>query len=229
MLNATLGNNPLVTHKSLFLAGMKNNYNNLAPFYDFLSRLVFGDAIIQSQRFLVEAIPANSTVLIVGGGTGFILEEIGLLHKGDLRITYVEASEKMIEISKKRNIGCNPLIFIHLPIQETSFKKKFNVVITPFLLDNFSNHSAKIVFNIIHDALQPNGLWLFADFNESRIIPLWQRFLLKCMYYFFRVFCRIEARELPDTKSLFDACKYKIVSSRFFFRSFICSVIYQRQ
>ena len=60
---------------------MANNYNGIAKFYDALSRIVFQRSIIISAQFLIEFIADNNKVLIVGGGTGWILEEISKLHK----------------------------------------------------------------------------------------------------------------------------------------------------
>ena len=75
---------------------MPNNYDAAAWFYDGLSRLVFGDALVRAQRFLVEHIAAESKLLIVGGGTGWILEEIALMQPASLKIINVEISEKMM-------------------------------------------------------------------------------------------------------------------------------------
>ena len=49
---------------------MPANYDNSAWFYDRLSRVVYGKAIVRAQVYLLKEIPAGSTVLIAGGGTG---------------------------------------------------------------------------------------------------------------------------------------------------------------
>lgn len=208
---------------------MKRNYNNVAPFYDQLSRLIFGDAIIKAQRFLVESIQANSTILIVGGGTGWILEEIAKKHPEGLQITYVEISEKMIALSKKRYVGNNHVIFINKPVQQVALDQRFDVVITPFMLDNFSTNTVNFVFQKLHQCLFTGGLWLFADFQISSGSHLWQKALLKMMYFFFEIVCGIEADRLPDTNSLFKKNKYQVVFSRTFFNHFICSMVYTKQ
>ena len=102
---------------------MKGNYYNVAPFYDLLSHLVFGNSISQALLFLVTAIPANSSVLIIGGGTGQILEEISKKYISGLQITYVEISKKMISLSKKRSTGNNLVVFINQSILDKYFFK----------------------------------------------------------------------------------------------------------
>ena len=71
---------------------MASNYDNSAAFYDQLSQMVFGKALIRAQLYLLQQVPPNSTVLIVGGGTGWILEELSNIHYSGLAITYVEIS-----------------------------------------------------------------------------------------------------------------------------------------
>lgn len=205
---------------------MKGNYDHVAPFYDLLSHLVYGKAIVQAQIFLVNAIPENSSILIIGGGTGQVLEEISKKYISGLQITYVDISKKMIALSRKRNTGNNNLIFITQSISDVTFHHQFDVIITPFLFDNFSNNTTKVIFNKIHAILKPHGLWLFADFQLSEKNNLWQKLLLNIMYSFFRVLGGIEASHLPDTTSLFEENKYQPVSKQTFYRKFIYAVIY---
>jgi len=97
---------------------MRNNYDRIARYYDFLSRMVFFRAQLKAQIEQLHFIPANSSVLIVGGGTGWILEEIAKVHSSGLRITYVEISAKMLELSRKRNVRANQVTFVHSPAEE---------------------------------------------------------------------------------------------------------------
>jgi ubiquinone/menaquinone biosynthesis C-methylase UbiE len=207
---------------------MKGNYDTVASFYDWLSTLIFGEAILQAHKFLIDAVPAGSQVLIAGGGTGFILEEISKKHIGGLQITYVDISEKMIALSKKRNIGGNKVLFINKAINDTVFNQQFDVVITPFFLDNFSNSTAKIIFDKMDAVIAPDGLWLFADF-QSKKNKLWQKLLLKIMYLFFRIVCNIEASHLPDFPFFFNQHNYQAIDMKTFYKDFIYAVIYQKQ
>ena len=97
---------------------MPANYNKIAPVYDLLSRLVFGGAIVNAQRLLLPGLPRGQyRVLIVGGGTGWILDELGKQRPQGITVDYVEVSEKMISISKKRNWGANTVNFFCVPIE----------------------------------------------------------------------------------------------------------------
>jgi ubiquinone/menaquinone biosynthesis C-methylase UbiE len=82
---------------------LPSNYDNSAWFYDRLSRIILGKALIRAQTtFLPYLSLPNSKVLIAGGGTGWILEEIAKVHPSGLHITYVELSEKMMALCTKK-------------------------------------------------------------------------------------------------------------------------------
>lgn len=206
-----------------------SNYNSIASFYDRLAKMIFGNAIKNAQKFLIQAIRPGSTVLIIGGGSGWILEEITKIRSKGIKITYVELSEKMIALSRKRDTGTNEVFFLNESIQDVILDQEFEYVITPFVIDNFSAATAAIVFQKINDLLLPRGIWMFADFQISGKNTLWQRMVLKIMYIFFKAICNIEASQLPDTATLFKKHKYEIVSSETFFADFICSIIYKKQ
>jgi ubiquinone/menaquinone biosynthesis C-methylase UbiE len=203
---------------------MPANFNNAAPFYDRLSRLVYGRAVINAQVYLMQFIPVDSKVLIVGGGTGWILEEITNIYPSGLNVTYVEVSAKMVAISKKRNAGANKVVFINGAIENIALPADFNVVITPFLFDNFTEQTVQQVFNHIRQLLRPGGLWLNCDFQLTG--KWWQGVLLRSMILFFRIVCNIEASRLPDVETHFDEHDYKIVAQQTFYGDFIISKVW---
>jgi ubiquinone/menaquinone biosynthesis C-methylase UbiE len=200
---------------------MSANFNNSAWFYDRLSRLVFGRAIVNAQVYLLQYIPENANILIVGGGTGWILEEITKLQPLGLNITYVEVSVKMTAVSKKRNIGHNRVVFINESIENVNLPPGFDIVVTPFLFDNFREQTLQKVFINIHALLKPGGLWLNCNFQLSG--KWWQQFLLKLMFLFFRIVCNIEASQLPDIERLFDLHDYTTIAQQTFFGEFVVS------
>ncbi len=206
---------------------MHGNYDPVAPFYDILARAVFGNAIHKAQKFLLPVIPPESKILIVGGGTGRILEEICKLHCNGLSITYVEISAKMIARAKRRKKGRNNLSFINEAIQNFQLQGLYDVIITPFLLDNFSAETLRKVFRQLDNHLNKGGHWLFADFHV-RNNKASQRFLLKLMYLFFNSLCGLETLALHDPHPLFRQYGYVPAMEKTFYRDFIRSVVYRK-
>lgn len=205
---------------------MPANYDNSAWFYDRLSRLVYGRAIINSQLYLLKYVPANSAILIVGGGTGWILEEITNVNPSGLSITYVEISANMMALSKKRNTGNNIVTYINDAIENVESNDMFDAVITPFLFDNFTEATLQKVFTRIHNRLKPRGTWLNNNFQLTG--KWWQQWLLKSMFIFFRMICGIEAKKLPAIKEQFEKYGYLPIDARTFFDGFILGDVYQK-
>lgn len=205
---------------------MPSSYNHSAWFYDALSRIIYGKALVIAQVYLLQFVPAESNLLIVGGGTGWILEELAKIHPVGLKITYVEVAPDMMRLSKKRNTGNNEMIFINAAIEDVSLAPDFDLVIAPFLFDNFKEQSFIKIFDHIRFLLKPNGLWLISDFQLTG--KWWQSILLETMVVFFKIICSIEASELPDIRGQFEKNGYELKKEQTFFGDFIVSMIYKR-
>jgi ubiquinone/menaquinone biosynthesis C-methylase UbiE len=205
---------------------MPANYDNSASFYDRLSRLVFGKALVNAQAWLLPQIPKTAKVLIVGGGTGWILDEITKLHPSGLNITYVEISAKMMALSRKRNTGANKIEFINKAVEDAGLSADFDVVITPFLFDNFTEDTLPRVFQHIHQSLKPGGLWLYTDFQLTG--KWWQYAMLKSMLLFFKVLCGVPSWRLPDVGKQFGKFGYDVIEEKNFFGDFVVSKVYKK-
>jgi SAM-dependent methyltransferase len=202
-------------------------YDTIAPLYDRLSRLVFGQALVHAQAWLLAFIPAGSRVLIAGGGTGWILEELARVHAAGLVVDYVDNSAQMLLLAQQRSCGANKVHYRQMDILHFTAAAPYDVVITPFLFDNFPAETAQVAFEKISSALKPHGLWLFSDFHLTASSGFVQRLLLKVMYTFFRLTCGIAANALPDMDHLFEP-EYMQLHTGWFYRKFIRSVVYKK-
>ncbi len=133
---------------------MPNNYNGIAKLYDALSRIVFQRCIIKAQQYLIQFISDNDSVLIVGGGTGWILEEISQLNRQNISVVYVEKSAAMIELSKKRKHENINVKFIEGAIEDYKINEQFSVILTAFLFDNFLEEKIQFVFKKLNSSLK---------------------------------------------------------------------------
>ncbi len=194
---------------------MNKGYDNAAFFYDPLSKLVFGNKLQHAQSAFLHLIPQEARVLIVGGGSGWILEEIARMHPDNkLSITYVEASPKMTALAKQRIIKSPDLDnapfftnFIIAPIQEAQLDGEYDVIITSFFFDNFKPQQAETIFRRLDGVLKPNGIWLYTDFSNNTNTT--HKLVLKAMYLFFGILCGVSAKSLPDMNNLFDNYKQR--------------------
>lgn len=208
---------------------MKNNYDPIATHYDWLSRIIFRKNLVLAQTCLLQHIPSGSSILIVGGGTGWILSELTKTYASGLKITYVEISEKMINLARKHHTGKNEVEFVNLAIEDYSSEQKFDIILTAFLFDNFMEDKVRLVFDKLAQSLKKDGKWLFADFHtDDKKSHWWQRTLLKAMLYFFRVVCHIEARHLVPVKTLFEKNNFREMYTYERMYGFIKSSVYVR-
>ncbi|TDO23047.1 class I SAM-dependent methyltransferase [Pedobacter duraquae] len=206
-----------------------NNYDAIARNYDMLSRMVFFKSQVKAQIAQIKFIPSRSNILIVGGGTGWILEEISKVCGEGLKITYVEISEKMIRLASKRSAKGNILEFVNLPIEDFIDDCRYDVVITAFLFDNFKEERIQQVFSKLNHMLKPSGLWLFSDFdNPENGGSKWQEWLLSTMYYFFGKIAHVEATTLIPMQPYFIAKNYKPLDIQTYYQGFIKAIVYKK-
>lgn len=206
---------------------MAAGYDNTTWFYERLSKLVFGNVQVKAQNYFLNHIAPNSTILIIGGGTGQILESISHIHASGLNITYVEISPKMMALSRKRNTGQNEVEFITGDIVHIAFTQKFDAVITAFLFDNFADEDMATTFPLIDQWVKPRGLWLDTDFQLTG--SFWQKLMLKTMYLFFKLMKAVNVAKLPDTPTFFKQHGYTVCCAKEFYGRFICSRLYKKQ
>lgn len=199
---------------------MDKGYDNASFFYDWLSGVVFGRQLQQAQSHFLHLISPGASVLIVGGGSGWILEEMARVQPAMLSITYVDASPKMVALARKRATGAQHAInFIDLPIQQADIATGYDVIITPFFFDNFTESEATEIFMQLHGTLRKGGLWLYTDFRDNGIAI--HRLVLKGMYLFFSLLCGVRARRLPNMHALFSRNGYVIKTEAQFVKGFV--------
>ena len=169
----------------------------IAPVYDALAFLVFGQRLQRAQAVFLKQIPANSSVLLVGGGTGRLLAQL-LAQCQPATILYLEPSARMVALATERMLPTAGSVEFRVG-DEMSLRdgERFDVIITPFVLDLFTNETLKnhLIPRLLV-TLKPDGLWLVTDFTGTSV--WWQRALLWTMIRFFRLTTGIEARHLAD-------------------------------
>ena len=175
------------------------SFDAVAPFYDYLVRLVFGQRLQRAQAAFLDQVPNGASVLIVGGGTGQILSPL-LTRNPAGRVLYLESSARMLARAGERMVSqLRPGTVEFRLGNETALRtdETFDVLLTPFVLDLFTEDTLRTgLIPRLNSALRPGGLWLVTDFVPTRVG--WQRTLLWTMIRFFRLTAGIETRQLAD-------------------------------
>lgn len=175
------------------------NFDWVAPIYDALSFVVFGQKLQRAQTVFLGCVPPGASVLMVGGGTGQLLEHL-LVQRRPGHVLFLETSVRMLALASRRIVQKAALGTVEFRLgDETNLSTddRFEVLLTPFVLDLFTEETLQRQFiPCLYNALKPGGLWIVTDFVQTSV--WWQRALLWSMIRFFRVTAGIESRQLAD-------------------------------
>lgn len=182
----------------LSLEYMKNlsgsGYDRIAPIYDDLVGVIFGKDIFDAQTNYFEEIEDGSRILILGGGSGWILPVL-IDGKQKVEIVYIDSSKKMIELSKKKT-QTNMVEFICGTEEMIPSNLSFDLIITNFYLDSFSEHELPVKIEYIRSFMNPQGKWIITDFVDTgKRSDRWMLWLMHC---FFRLLVKHPNKKLVD-------------------------------
>jgi len=207
---------------------MPGNFNFIAPVYDSLAFLVYGNNLIRAKKIFLQEIPARAQILLMGGGTGNILND--LIEKNpEVHVDFVEPSTAMIRIAEKNlkekfRSRVNFISGNHLAIPSGV---QYDAVTSFFVVDCFPQEDAIEFTTAITSSLKSNGLWLFADFFDTG--KFHHRAMLWFMYRFFRTVAGIPASQLPDYAAIFRAVKFSVKEEKKFLNGLIRSLMLRRE
>lgn len=190
-------------------ARVAKGYDRLAGLYDGMARLVYGNALRKAQTSMLARLPKDATVLVLGGGSGWFLEQL-MRGAQPQAVIYVDLSSKMLALSRQRIHKYLPdqlskISFVQRPAEDAPQWANVDVVVTHCLLDMFVDASLLTLVAQLRTCLQPNGQWYFSDFAKVQSGPMAivSRAMIWMMYRFFRFTCKIEATDLPDFVAAF--------------------------
>lgn len=200
------------------------SFDSIGPFYDLLASVAFMGRIKRSQRHFLKRLPPVKTVLVLGGGSGWILEDIVRDIKPST-ICYVEASAWMLQKARGRQVA-SQVIYIHGTENEVPADHPFDLVITNFFLDMFDGHGIESMAERVHNHLSTNGVWMVTDFTCRNTF---HRALLYIMYRFFSITTGLQQRSLPAWYNIVSDSGFQCTQETSFFGGFIRTCIFKRR
>ncbi|XOV92740.1 MAG: class I SAM-dependent methyltransferase [Bacteroidota bacterium] len=190
------------------------NFDRIAWCYDPLKRLVFGQKLDQAAKFHLSEIKPNSSVLVIGGGTGEILEAL----PKETEVIYVEESAKMI--AKARRHRQSNILWVNKNFLNYHLPRPVDHVVCPFILDLFDDDTLQGMIVGIKEALSEHGDLIVTDFNQKN------KFLLASMLLFFRITSNVPAMKLPSIHEKLLEAKFNPIKSASFMGDFVFSTVY---
>ncbi len=172
----------------------------------------------------MHTIKESSSILIVGGGTGKILESFSASHT----IDYVEPSASMINRSKQRSYQCD-VQFHPCSIQEFIPSKDYDVIVLPFVLDLFNSQELEEVIRKCTQALNHHGRIHISDFYPEELLDArWKKLLLRTVIVFFRITTKHHLQIIVNITPIMQATDYKKVTSKNYFHGMVFASLWER-
>jgi ubiquinone/menaquinone biosynthesis C-methylase UbiE len=175
-------------------------FDQVAWCYDLLAGAVFAPALKKVQQAALAGLPPGAPhVLILGGGTGWVLAEV-LRRRPQATVLYLEASTKMLVrarglLEREFSGAAAQVEFRHGTQAALGAEESFDAVVTFFVLDCIAADEIGPALAQLRAALRPGAPWLLADFRPAQ--SGWRWVLLRLMYTFFRLTTGLRAQELP--------------------------------
>lgn len=201
----------------------KSGFDSVAYIYEALAYVVFGNSLRKAQRTFLHRLPVKGHILIIGGGAGWILKEV-LERCPDLKVDYVEASEKMISLARYKVPDRNNVKFIH-GTEESIPMQQYDCIITNFFLDVFSEKNLSVVMRLLLEKLKTDGIWLCTDFRATNRAG--HKLLIWLMHRFFRLYASLESKVLLDFRPYFARVHMELQEETEYRNGLIFSAVYR--
>ena len=204
---------------------LANGYDFISSFYDDIAGLIFGKSLFDAQTFFFSEIPDGGNVLILGGGSGWILP-ILFQQKPDINICYIDVSGKMLELAKKRTYPGGRVQFIQGTEESIPEDLQFDSVILNFYVDGFSPAQLPSRLMLINASMKKNATWLVTDFMPTH--QLRHQFIVWLTHVFFRILIKHPNKRLAEWWKVFEQTGFVVKKERSWTDGLIKSLIYSR-
>ena len=204
---------------------MLNAYNIIANSYGLLASLMFGKSINKIQHKLIQQLPTEGTLLILGGGNGKILPLL-YQHAPKLQIEYLEASSAMIELAIEQAPSSQDISFNHNS-NFTTKHKAHDFIFCGFFFDQFTESE---ISQIIAKTGKEEVSWFVADFSLTEVTKfrLWRKLQIKLSILFFKLVAKHAVNYLPNVFETFQQNGYRSVYMNTLSNGFYRSQVFQR-
>lgn len=218
------------------MSRVQKGFDQLSTVYDLMAGLVYGKSLKKAQTKFLGNIPKDAKVLMLGGGSGWLLVEL-IKKVSPKDVAYVEISPKMKALAQKKlkiAFGESPKTKIDWStsdVWQLEPGQSFDVVICPCFLDLFPDEMQAALLEKIEKSCKPEAKMLLTDFRKASVWPMsWiSRLLIWIMYRFFRICCGIPAKSLPNFDRHLSAAGWELELEAYFFGGMIQSKLLNRR
>lgn len=205
----------------------RKGFDRITGIYDVMACFFSFDRINKSQLAFLSPLSTQKTALILGGGTGYFLQQL-LKQNTSIQVTYVDVSPKMIAYSRKRIQKNRPqdierVSFICAAVEDLDWQS-YDLIVCNYILDLFDNATVEKLAKKFKHNLNPEGFLYVTDFQipENNKFLKWSTTLgLKILYKFFGYTTQLHTKQLPEIDRLLKEQGFSISESK----SFLCGIL----
>lgn len=140
-------------------------------------------------------------------------------------MTYLEKSEKMLLLSKKKVKHNTQVCFILGEVEQVK-GLQYDAIFTFYLFDLFPEKEQKLLFQKINQLIKPKGLWLIADFLPSKKFK--HKFIEKAMFLFLKISTMIQSKQINHIESHFKNQSFRLVKRRTFYSGLLFTACFKK-
>ena len=197
---------------------MKDHYSFLAPFYNRLTKLIFGDQLMLAKNHFAENL-SKKKILIIGGGDGLDYQN----SQNQLSGEYWEISKAMLSKAKV-NLAESSLTF-HLNFYQATKGELFDEVWLHFVLDTMKDEEIISLLGEIRKSVKSEGRIYLVDFFPPK--NSYQRFLNLSMITFFRIVTKHKRATIPAYEKILRKKNWKKNGEKKFLRGWVKAQVWE--
>ena len=207
-------------------------FNRVANSYQWMEKIVFLNDLEKVRNFHVSLVRDAESILLLGDGDGRFLEKISEIGT-DAQILSVDSSSEMIRLSQSK-IHNTRLDVRHVcqDLQDFEFTKNFkpDLIFAHFFLDCFTENEVFLIVNRLSKSCPKSTKLVISDFflpGKGSVSGIYRSILTYIMIRFFRLFCRISAKKLPNIPKIMRSTGWTCTSHKSLKDGFINSWVWE--
>lgn len=186
--------------------------------------MVFGNGLEKASHHFIPQLSESEQILIVGGGTGEILEQF----TSNQTVHFVDSSATMIALAKKRKHTCS-VQFHHCRFEDFIIDQTYNDIWFPFFLDQFNDEEIATILDNAQRHLRPTGKMVIVDFIPVNLLSKWhQKLLLRTVIVFFTITTKHPIRKIFNIVESAKQTNFQLVKQKYFVNGMVIASLWQK-
>jgi SAM-dependent methyltransferase len=208
------------------------SFDRIARPYRWLEYLTFGRVLERCRTHSLSQLGDCRRALVLGDGDGRFLARL-LAENTHLHADAVDTSAAMLQLLRDRSETATPDATARLQVYHDSaltfpLAGCYDLVVTHFFLDCFSQADLETLIARVASTLVPGALWVVSDFHvPAGLMRTPARALVRSLYLAFRVLTGLRTTELPDHATPLRRSGMKLVAHQYRFGGLLTSELWR--